>query len=149
VAQIEVIEGEDTINVQAPVGALQHGTSGNVFGDVMAVQALLKWNQQLTVRWSKLTATEPNGILDATTKKMILDYQAFVRRRGGPFWVALDGRVSPSRGDGQLGGKQIFTITQMNGDAEMITAALALPGNHVTEIVKRFPQLRKPLGLEL
>lgn len=131
-------DGDDMINVAAKVG--KNGT--NASGDVMVVQAMLKYLTQLTTPWTSAELPEPNGMLDHVTQTAIFDYQHKVRTspfQAPNFWIAKDGSISSFKPRQQLLHKQRLTITVMNEDCAMLSAALRDGRDHINAIVKRWP----------
>jgi hypothetical protein len=131
-------EGDDMINVVEKVGV----SGSNKRGDVMVVQAMLKYLTQRPQRWTSASIPEPNGVLDANTQKAIFDYQQYVRTnplQARYYWIARDGSVSSYRKGVPLLHKQRLTITVMNGDCAMLSAGLRDGTDHIDAIVKRWP----------
>lgn len=131
-------DGDEMINVVEKVGV----NGSNAGGDVMVVQAMLKYLTQRPQRWTTASIPEPSGILDAQTQKAIFDYQQFVRTnpfQAKYYWVAKDGSVSSYKKGVQLLHKQRLTITVLNGDCAMLSAALRDGKGHIDAITRRWP----------
>ena len=127
--------GEDIINVSAKVGV----RGVNDPNDVMVVQGMLKYLTQFTKKWTNVILPQPNGTLDRATQQAIFDYQQRVRSQPQVFWVAKDGSISSFKPGMQLLHKQQLTITAMNGDCAMLSAALRDGKDHIDAITMRFP----------
>ncbi|MGH9946076.1 MAG: hypothetical protein ACRD6X_02645 [Pyrinomonadaceae bacterium] len=138
-AKIETDDnGDQIINIGENVGA----NGVNDPDDVLVIQAMLKYLTQFTKKWTRVTLGEPTGAIDQNTRQAIFDYQQFVRTRPGSahlFWVAKDGAVSSFRPGLQLLRKQALTITSMNGDCGLLSAALRDGTDHIDAITLRHP----------
>jgi hypothetical protein len=131
-------QGDEIINVDEKVGV----KGSNKPGDVMVVQAMLKYLTQRPKKWTSVALPEPNGILDPNTQKAIFDFQQFVRTnpfQAPHFWIAKDGSVSSFRRGVKLLHKQRLTITVLNDDCAMLSAALRDGKDHIDAIIKKWP----------
>lgn len=131
-------DGDDMINVLEKVGV----NGANASGDVMAVQAMLKYLTQRPPKWTSASIPEPNGVLDANTQRAIFDYQQHVRTdpfQAKHYWIARDGSISSYRKGVRLLHKQRLTIIVMNGDCATMSAALGDEKGHIDAIIRRWP----------
>jgi hypothetical protein len=140
-AKIDIIDGDNYINVHAPVGPY---AALNQPDDVRVVQALLKFINMGRKSWSEATVPEPDGTYTKRLGALIEDYQRQNNKIKEKPQVAIDQRVSPARGKAQYGYRQVWTIIAMNNDAAMVAAALGL-GDYIDEICSRWPQVKEAL----
>jgi hypothetical protein len=143
-AKIEKNEfGNDFFNVNEVVG-YQH--AGNLSNDIIVVQALLKYINEGAKWWADSKLPEPNGTL-GSLGQIIWEYQGRVRKGNKYFWVAQDGRVSPSK-EGKLsfqgGGR--YTIMQLNIHAAMVSEALGHTHYYIEEIIDRWKVVQYALS---
>lgn len=134
-ASIQKVDGDEIINVGAPVG-----TSGtNLAKDITVVQGMLKFLKGSGAHWTNQNIPDPNGILDGATRQAIFDFQNHVRRTAAPqYWVSADGRINMYKPGVQLLAHQEWTIIALNNYCGMLAAALG-QGDHVNAICRRWP----------
>jgi len=137
--------GEDFFNVDTIVG---YQPANNYTNDIIIVQALLKYINEGAKWWADSKLPVPNGTL-GNFSRIIWEYQGRIRKQGNVngYWVAQDGRVSPSVGGKysfQGGGR--YTIMQLNSHASMVGAALGHKYHYIEEIFNRWKVVRYALS---
>lgn len=143
-AKIEKDEyGDDFFNVESPVG---YQPAMNFTNDIIVVQALLKYINEGAKWWADSKLPVPNGVL-GNLGQIIWEYQGRIRKFNNGYWVAQDGRVSPSKG-GKLNfqGSGRYTIMQLNGHANSVGIALGHTHYYIEEIFNRWRVVRYALS---
>ena len=145
-AKIEKDEnGDDFFNVDLVVG---YHPAGNYSNDIIIVQALLKYINEGAKWWADSKLPLPNGTL-GNLGQIIWEYQGRIRKlsNSNGYWVAQDGRVSPSKGGKySFAGGGRYTIMQLNGHANMVGIALGHTHFYIEEIFKRWKNVRYALS---
>lgn len=145
-AKIEKNEyDEDFFNVCYAVG---YQPANNYTNDIIIVQALLKYINEGAKWWADSKLSVPNGAL-GNLRQIISEYQGRIRKQGkvNGYWVAQDGRVSPSIGGRyNFPGGGRYTIMQLNSHAAMVGAALGHKKYYIEEIFDRWRSVRYALS---
>lgn len=135
--------GDDFFNVDTVVG---YQPANNYTNDIIIVQALLKYINEGTKWWADSKLPVPNGTL-GNLGQIIWEYQGRIRKGNRDFWVAQDGRVSPSKGGKySFQGGGIYTIMQLNRHADLIGTALGHTHYYIEEIFNRWRVVRYALS---
>ncbi len=123
------------INVSNSVGR----NGANALGDVLVVQALLKYAVEERRGFSHIRFPIPTGKIDNFTIQAIKQYQRQKRRYFPKFPV--DGRIDPARGNAIK-----WTIGLLNGDAyETWLLTGQNRDNYILEIADYCPQIKSVL----
>ena len=141
-AMIETFKNRQMINLTASVG--EKGV--NIKGDVMVVQAMLRYAVRDNPLFSRHKMPGVTGAIDNETKKLITDFQRFLRSidEGD---VAVDGLINRAVGKKPFGRRRDWTIICLN---DQILKARLLSGgsggeNEYEDMCRQFPQLRTVL----
>ncbi len=141
-AKIDEINEMEQVNLHGSVG--KNGVNSK--GDVLAVQALMKYALAERPKWNLLTFPEPTGTFDKATAALIKLVQQHARKesRGG---VSVDGRVDPAKGSRAFGRRGLWTIMILNTLA-METWILnnAKNGSYIRDMGIKYPAFRWAIG---
>jgi len=145
-AAVESIEGSDYINLEAKVG--KGGLNG--WSDVMAVQSLLKFTEESGRIFVPGEVPEPNGIPTSDLPDLILKYQKQANREVGMReHLKEDGVIGRARGKRSWGGRNVWTIVDMNDRCRILSLTRlgsGLTGDFIRDLQDRFPALRIAIG---
>ena len=141
-AQIEVFFGDcHQINLTASVG--ENGV--NLKDDVMVVQAMLKYALEERYYFRKFKFPAPTGTIDNETKKLIWEYQRYLRKNDKKISISVDGLIDRAAGDKAFGKRGFWTILSLNGHVMEMLLLRGGVGNYFQDICRRYPQLNAVL----
>jgi hypothetical protein len=137
-AKIETFFGDrKLLNVTASVG--ENGV--NLKGDVMVVQAMLKYALEEIPYFRKFKFPEPTGAIDDDTKLLIKGFQRFLRKQDD-LRVAVDGVIDRAIGEKPFGKRLTWTILSLNAQVlEMRLLRGGGGGSEIQDLCRRYPQL--------
>lgn len=143
-AHIEKVQSWYEINVDASVG--KGGV--NAKDNELVVQALLKHALEPMDYFRNDRFSEPTGVMDANTMRLIEKFQRYARRRVKTR-LSVDGRIDPAKGMTAFGTKGRWAIRSLNTEAA--SADLMFYNNDgsstlVESICRKYPQVAKVLG---
>jgi hypothetical protein len=150
-ARREIIDVDSEImNVDEKVGKAKI----NSWGDVMIVQALLKYVREgkggepgFDFLPGSPPLRNPDGIFySGETDRVILAFQKFNNRGFGRKKFTEDGVISHAKGRSTFGTGKKWTIVELSQQAEILCLARRHADNHITAILSAFPQVRIALN---
>jgi hypothetical protein len=119
----------------------------NQRGDVIVVQALMKYALEGRPFFASARFSDPSGVLDPNTGRLIARYQQFLRRIK-VLRVSVDGRIDPGvRGRNPGLVRRTWTIDQLNGHALEAWALKNSPNeNYISDICSKYPIVKSAIG---
>lgn len=150
-ARREVIDVDfEIMNVDDRVGKAKI----NGWGDVMIVQALLKYIREGKGGESgypflpgEPPLRNPDGIFyPGETDRLIIEYQKFANREYGRKVLTEDSVISHAKGRATAGTGKKWTVLELSERAEILCLARRHADNHITAILAGYPQVRIALG---
>jgi len=139
-ANIEMFYGRDLINVTASVGV----GGVNLKGDVMVVQAMLKYALEEKPYFRKLKFPEPTGAVCDDTKVLIKEYQRYLRKKEN-VGVSVDGVIDRAVGEKPFGRRGQWTIHCLNSDVLVKRLLYGGEGSEIQDLCRKYPQLHSVL----
>ncbi len=125
------------IELSGSVGA----GGANQYGDVVAVQALLKYSMTGRPQFRGSYIEDPDGICGPKTIGLIKKYQEYLRKNGRR--VSLDGRIDPAKSGAAFGKRGMWTIEMLCAQAlETWVLSGAANDNYVRDMYTKFPKFR-------
>ncbi|HEY8560248.1 MAG TPA: hypothetical protein VIL74_07715 [Pyrinomonadaceae bacterium] len=131
----------NVINLTASVG--KNGV--NLKGDVMVVQAMLKYALAENSYFRDCKFPEPTGAMNDETLRLIEKYQKFLRRKDKTD-VAVDGLIDRAVGEKPNGRRGQWTILCLNSHVLVARLLGGGEGNEIQDLCRRYPQLKAVLG---
>ena len=132
--------GRQLINLTASVG--KNGV--NLKGDVMVVQAMLKYSVAEHPYFRRYKFPEPTGAMNDETKHLIERYQKFLRRKD-KIDVAVDGVIDRAIGEKPSGRRGQWVILCLNTQVLVARLLGGGEGSEIQDLCRRYPQLHTAL----